>query len=80
MLAELEAAGLDFGSVLTGSVLTGASGAPASLDALSRTPELASVAGVLADDLRQVQRLDQMTCSGCPQSGCQLRVDGHAAP
>lgn len=75
MLAELEVAGLDFGSVLTG-----ASGAPASLAALSRTPELASVAGVLADDLRQVQRLDQMTCSGCPQSGCQLRVDGHAAP
>ncbi|KYF85628.1 hypothetical protein BE17_01645 [Sorangium cellulosum] len=59
MLVELEAAGLDLGWVLTG-----APGASASLAALSGTPELASVARVLADDLRQVRRLDQMTCSG----------------
>ncbi|WP_437548665.1 hypothetical protein WME97_00830 [Sorangium sp. So ce367] len=49
VLAELEAAGLDFGTVLTG-----APRAPASLSALSRTAELGSIARVLADDLRQV--------------------------
>ncbi|XYH98446.1 hypothetical protein ACMHYB_01390 [Sorangium sp. So ce1128] len=65
VLAELEAAGLDFGSVLTG-----APGAPASLAALSRTPELASVARVLADDLRQVQRAD-------PRSGTSIARHAH---
>ncbi|WP_437724807.1 hypothetical protein [Sorangium sp. So ce861] len=64
-LAELEAAGLDFGSVLTG-----APRAPAALSALSRTPELASVAGVLAEDLRQVQRAD-------PRSGTSIARHAH---
>ncbi|WP_437859573.1 hypothetical protein [Sorangium sp. So ce363] len=64
-LAGLEAAGLDFGSVLTG-----APRAPASLAALSRTAELASVARVLADDLRQVQRAD-------PRSGTSVARHAH---
>ncbi|WP_437530968.1 hypothetical protein WME79_00745 [Sorangium sp. So ce726] len=64
-LAELEAAGLDFGSVLTG-----APRAPASLAALSRTAELASIARVLADDLRQVQRAD-------PRSGTSVARHAH---
>ncbi|WP_437953453.1 hypothetical protein WME98_24305 [Sorangium sp. So ce296] len=64
-LAELEAAGLDFGAVLTG-----APRAPVALSALSRTPELASVAGVLAEDLRQVQRAD-------PRSGTSVARHAH---
>ncbi|KYF91074.1 hypothetical protein BE20_15835, partial [Sorangium cellulosum] len=65
VLAELEAAGLDFGAVLTG-----APRASAALSALSRTPELASVAGVLAEDLRQVQRAD-------PRSGTSVARHAH---
>ncbi|WP_437279109.1 hypothetical protein WME90_00710 [Sorangium sp. So ce375] len=65
VLAELEAAGLDFGSVLTG-----APRAPAALSALSRTAELASIARVLADDLRQVQRAD-------PRSGTTIARHAH---
>ncbi|WP_437570847.1 hypothetical protein [Sorangium sp. So ce542] len=65
VLAELEAAGLDFGAVLTG-----APRAPTALSALSRTPELASVAGVLAEDLRQVQRAD-------PRSGTSVARHAH---
>ncbi|WP_437288277.1 hypothetical protein [Sorangium sp. So ce406] len=64
-LAALEAAGLDFGSVLTG-----APRAPASLAALSRTAELASVARVLSEDLRQVQRAD-------PRSGTSVARHAH---
>ncbi|WP_437983854.1 hypothetical protein [Sorangium sp. So ce117] len=65
VLAELEAAGLDFGSVLTG-----APRAPASLSALSRTAELGSIARVLADDLRHVQRAD-------PRSGTSIARHAH---
>ncbi|WP_437635491.1 hypothetical protein [Sorangium sp. So ce854] len=64
-LTSLEAAGLDFGSVLTE-----APRAPSSLAALSRTPELASVTRALVDDLRQVQRAD-------PRSGTSVARHAH---